>query len=105
MRHLLMPGHFDCCTAPILSWLAQYPRIEVSLLTQYLAPAHAKGELAETLREDEIGQAKALAEVPTPTPIHWLKKIHKFLSKQYLFIPIGKMHWNAWNTGRKKVAN
>lgn len=61
VRHLLMPGHFDCCTQPILHWLATYPAIEVSLLTQYLAPAHAKGELAASLRPQEIAQATELA--------------------------------------------
>jgi len=23
VRHLLMPGHFDCCTRPVLDWLAE----------------------------------------------------------------------------------
>jgi uncharacterized Fe-S radical SAM superfamily protein PflX len=49
VRHLLMPGHFDCCTAPALSWLATQPTVQVSLLTQYLAPAHARGALAAPL--------------------------------------------------------
>lgn len=61
VRHLLMPGHFDCCTAPILHWLAERPTLEVSLLTQYLAPAHAKGELAAMLTQQEISQATTLA--------------------------------------------
>lgn len=61
VRHLLMPGHLDCCTFPILAWLAEHPGLEVSLLTQYLAPAHAKGELAATLRDEEIQQAQAMA--------------------------------------------
>jgi hypothetical protein len=49
VRHLLMPGHFDCCTAPALTWLATQPAVQVSLLTQYLAPAHARGALAAPL--------------------------------------------------------
>lgn len=61
VRHLLMPGHFDCCTVPTLHWLAERPGIEVSLLTQYLAPAHAKGELAARLGEWEIERAQTLA--------------------------------------------
>lgn len=60
VRHLLMPGHFDCCTAPALQWLAEYG-FEVSLLTQYIAPAHAKGELANPLLAREIAQALQLA--------------------------------------------
>lgn len=61
VRHLLMPGHFDCCTVPVLHWLAGRTRVEVSLLTQYLAPAHAKGELAARLPDGDIERAHALA--------------------------------------------
>lgn len=61
VRHLLMPGHMACCTIPVLHWLANYPRIEVSLLTQYIAPAHASGRLAQTLSKDEIAQADSVA--------------------------------------------
>lgn len=61
VRHLLMPGHLHCCTLPVLNWLAERPRLEVSLLTQYLAPAHAKGELAATLATEEIQQALEMA--------------------------------------------
>ncbi len=62
VRHLLMPGHFECCTVPVLHWLAERPDIRVSLLTQYLAPAQARGELAETLTQADIDQAMALAQ-------------------------------------------
>lgn len=61
VRHLLMPGHLDCCTKPVLQWLADYD-FEVSLLTQYVAPAHAKGELANPLHPSEIAQAVQLAQ-------------------------------------------
>jgi putative pyruvate formate lyase activating enzyme len=61
VRHLLMPGHFDCCTTPVLHWLAQHPGIEVSLLTQYLAPANARGELANVLAPADIAAAFDLA--------------------------------------------
>lgn len=62
VRHLLMPGHMECCTRPVLKWLAQRKEIEVSLLTQYLAPAHVRGPLAATLSEDAIHQALVLAQ-------------------------------------------
>jgi putative pyruvate formate lyase activating enzyme len=61
VRHLLMPGHFDCCTAPVLAWLAERPGLQVSLLEQYLAPARVRGELAQTLAPDAVAAAKALA--------------------------------------------
>ncbi len=61
VRHLLMPGHFDCCTVPVLQWLAERQSIEVSLLTQYIAPAHAKGALAAELDDHEVVKAQRLA--------------------------------------------
>lgn len=61
VRHLLMPGHLGCCTEPILRWLAKRPGLEVSLLTQYLAPAHAKGVLAQELPAADILRAERLA--------------------------------------------
>ena len=62
VRHLLMPGHFDCCTRPALEWLATLPGVEVSLLTQYVAPPQARGELADELTADEVVRARELAE-------------------------------------------
>jgi putative pyruvate formate lyase activating enzyme len=62
VRHLLMPHHFACCTAPVLTWLAARPGVRVSLLTQYLAPAHARHELANPVTQDEIEQAMTLAK-------------------------------------------
>lgn len=61
VRHLLMPGHFDCCTAPVLAWLAARPGLEVSLLTQYLAPARVRGDLAASLTMADIQRAQQLA--------------------------------------------
>lgn len=61
VRHLLMPGHGNCCTAPVLHWLAAYPGLEISLLTQYVAPAHARGELALSLTAPEVAFAVQLA--------------------------------------------
>lgn len=61
VRHLLMPGHLECCTAPVLAWLAERPGITVSLLSQYIAPAHARGTLAASLADDEIVRAQEMA--------------------------------------------
>ena len=36
VRHLVMPGHVDCCTKPILAWLARHlPRAPVNIMDQY----------------------------------------------------------------------
>ncbi len=61
VRHLLMPGHLECCTRPVLTWLAALSGVAVSLLTQYQAPAHARGSLAAALAPDEIAAAEELA--------------------------------------------
>lgn len=61
VRHLLMPGHFACCTQPVLQWLAGLPGVEVSLLTQYVAPQHVRGELANELDTEEVARARTLA--------------------------------------------
>ena len=36
VRHLLMPGHLECCTRPALEWLSeQLPGVQVNLMTGY----------------------------------------------------------------------
>jgi putative pyruvate formate lyase activating enzyme len=62
VRHLLMPGHLECCTRPALTWLATLSGVAVSLLTQYQAPAHARGALAGVLTAAEITEAQTLAQ-------------------------------------------
>lgn len=56
VRHLLLPGHLDCCTLPIIEWLADsLPGAAVNLMDQY-RPEHKAGEhpelLATVLPED-----------------------------------------------------
>ena len=37
VRHLVLPGHFDCCFRPIVSWLREHlPQVKFSLRTSYL---------------------------------------------------------------------
>lgn len=61
VRHLIMPGHWECCTVPALHWLAERRGVRVSLLDQYLPPAHVRGPLARMLSADEAREAYALA--------------------------------------------
>jgi putative pyruvate formate lyase activating enzyme len=36
IRHLIMPNHLDCCTYPILDWMADnIPRALINLMDQY----------------------------------------------------------------------
>ncbi len=61
VRHLLMPGHLDCCTKPVLRWMAERPGLRVSLLDQYIAPTDARNELAGAVTDVESSAAYALA--------------------------------------------
>ncbi len=36
VRHLVMPGHVDCCTRPVLEWIAEHmPGAPVNVMDQY----------------------------------------------------------------------
>jgi len=40
VRHLMLPGHMDCCLKPTLRWLAkEIPNVKLSLRTNYVPPA------------------------------------------------------------------
>lgn len=42
VRHLMLPGHRDCCLRPTLRWLArEIPNVKLSLRTDYVPPAVA----------------------------------------------------------------
>ncbi|MBN2020708.1 MAG: radical SAM protein [Sedimentisphaerales bacterium] len=63
VRHLLLPGHFDCCVRPILNWLsAELPSVKVSLRGNYVPPAQDGEAPLRYLQPDELEQAEHLAE-------------------------------------------
>jgi putative pyruvate formate lyase activating enzyme len=36
IRHLVMPDHVDCCTKPVLDWIARtMPEVSVNIMDQY----------------------------------------------------------------------
>jgi putative pyruvate formate lyase activating enzyme len=42
VRHLLLPDHFECCTKPVLEWLAAHlPSAVINIMTQYHPEYHA----------------------------------------------------------------
>ena len=60
VRHLVMPGHLDCCTRPTLDWLAQaHPTVTVNLMTTYVPAGPALQGRAATA---ELGDWATLAE-------------------------------------------
>ena len=64
VRHLLMPGHLDCCWSPIAEWLAaELPGVKVSLRPAFWPAWHADRhpELRQTVPGSESARALELA--------------------------------------------
>ena len=50
MRHLLLPGHLECCFRPIVAWLvANLPEVKFSIRDSYL-PSWRADRFAELAR-------------------------------------------------------
>lgn len=50
IRHLVLPGHIDCCTKPVLSWIASNLKdVKVNVMAQY-RPEHEAWKHAELSR-------------------------------------------------------
>jgi len=63
VRHVLMPGHFDCCTRPVLEWLAsEAPNAAVSIKGDYVPPAHSRVCPLEYISGEELEAAVIMAE-------------------------------------------
>jgi putative pyruvate formate lyase activating enzyme len=66
IRVLVLPGHLDCCTSPILNWLSLNlgPETRVNLMFQYRPEwrSHEIRELCRRLSKEEMEKAMALAE-------------------------------------------
>ena len=64
VRHLLLPGHFDCCFVPIIDWIAeQMPDVKFSLRDGYLPrwQAARDPELGRVVSRAEACEARRLA--------------------------------------------
>lgn len=64
VRHLLLPGHFDCCYRPIVDWMQSHlPRTKLSIRGGYLPKWRAKQfyELARRLDPNSLQSAEQLA--------------------------------------------
>jgi putative pyruvate formate lyase activating enzyme len=63
VRCLVLPGHIDCCVAPILEWLAEETGgVKVSLRGNYVPPAEAKEAPLEYLSPAEFEKTQNLAK-------------------------------------------
>ncbi|MBC7966231.1 MAG: radical SAM protein [Fuerstia sp.] len=64
VRHLLLPGHIDCCFRPIIEWLRmEMPNVKFSLRDGYQPRWQARrhSELAAPILRSEVEQARQLA--------------------------------------------
>ncbi len=58
VRHLLMPGHGECCWRPVADWVRrELPGAELSLRDTYVPTFRAEGTLARTTTERESREA------------------------------------------------
>lgn len=72
VRHLLMPGHLDCCLEPCARWLAQeLPRTPFSLMTGFLPVFRSAGELRRTNRPPEADRAERMVDALGLDRIPW----------------------------------
>jgi putative pyruvate formate lyase activating enzyme len=66
IRVLVLPGHLECCTKPILTWIAENlgSDTRVNLMFQYRPEwrAHEIPELRRRLSKDEMQKAVSLAK-------------------------------------------
>jgi putative pyruvate formate lyase activating enzyme len=64
VRHLLMPGHVECCWRPVAEWLAEnLPGVKVNLCSGFWPAWHARrhAELCGTVSGAEGEQARQIA--------------------------------------------
>jgi putative pyruvate formate lyase activating enzyme len=64
VRHLLLPGHHECCYRPIVRWLAKHlPKVKFSIRDGYLPrwQAHQYHEISRPMDVAEIDRARQLA--------------------------------------------
>jgi len=65
IRHLVLPGHIECCTEPVLRWIAEnLDNVKVNVMAQYRPEHRAREfeELSRALRMAEYGKAMRIAD-------------------------------------------
>jgi putative pyruvate formate lyase activating enzyme len=66
VRQLVLPGHLECCTKPIVEWCAKYlgKNIRFNLMFQYFPEyrAHIFPEIDRMLTGVEISRAKEIVK-------------------------------------------
>lgn len=71
VRHLLMPGHFDCCFRPVINWLSRNtPGIRFQLYTGYVPCWRASAD-PDIGRLNTRAEAREAVELLRNSPLNW----------------------------------
>ena len=65
IRHLVMPNHVECCSKPILTWIASHlPQAGVNIMAQYRPEykAHQYEEISRYPKNEEIQEVQHYAK-------------------------------------------
>jgi len=65
VRHLVLPNHFECCSKPILTFIAEYlPQACVNIMAQYRPEykAYEQNDILRPITLEEVFQVKAYAD-------------------------------------------
>lgn len=63
IRHVVIPGHSECCLKPIFEWLTtEIPDVKLSLRGNYVPPIPVTSAPAEYLKPDDMQSAVDLAK-------------------------------------------
>jgi len=63
IRHLVLPGHIECCTRPVLNWISENLRcVKVNVMAQY-RPEHRAREFPEIARSLRMSEFKKALEI------------------------------------------
>jgi putative pyruvate formate lyase activating enzyme len=65
IRHLVLPNHIDCCSKPIIKWIAEnLPNTTVNIMAQYRPEykAYEHKEIARPVSSEEVLQVKEYAD-------------------------------------------
>lgn len=75
IRHLVMPGHVECCSIPCMEWIAkEVPDAMVNIMAQYL-PEHVvlrdRAKYKDIARRPTLEEINAVRERATDLEITW----------------------------------
>ncbi len=71
VRHLVLPNHVNCCTRPILEWIAtNIPRALVNVMDQY-RPEYRASEVPEVSRRPSHSELREAFETAERLKLRW----------------------------------